>query len=59
VTLQEHANAIANAIQAAHNDGFQLDNGEGECIHEMDLNEVDGDRIGAWASIDLPTPTYY
>ncbi|MFF3416845.1 hypothetical protein ACFYW9_19415 [Streptomyces sp. NPDC002698] len=59
MTLEEHAKAISDAIQAAYDDGFELDNGEGIPPSELDLNKVvDGD-IMDWAALDLPKPTYY
>ncbi|MFE5542796.1 hypothetical protein ACFQ71_03150 [Streptomyces sp. NPDC056534] len=58
MTLQDHAEAISSAIQAAHNAGFELDNGEGEPIREMDLNSVANGKLGDWVSIELPEATY-
>lgn len=60
MNLHDHAAAITAAIQAAHDDGFELDNGDGEPIPAMDLNSVDGDQvIEDWASIALPKSTYF
>lgn len=58
MTVGDHADAIAAAIQAAHNDGFQLDNGDGEYVRVLDLNEVKDNVIRNWVAIDLPAPTY-
>ncbi|MFG3176611.1 hypothetical protein ACGFZC_16320 [[Kitasatospora] papulosa] len=59
MTLQEHAQAIGDAIRAAHNDGFELDNGDGSPIPGMDLNSVVAGTIHDWATVELPAPTYY
>jgi hypothetical protein len=58
VNLQQHAKAITAAIQAAHDEGYELDNGEGMPLVELDLNKVENGRIGDWAAITLPVPTY-
>ncbi|WP_328967942.1 hypothetical protein [Streptomyces sp. NBC_00239] len=55
MTLEEHARAIEAAIQAAADDGFHLDNGNGTAPARLELNEVD--RIGdpvTWMRLDLP-----
>ncbi|WP_019984515.1 MULTISPECIES: hypothetical protein [unclassified Streptomyces] len=59
MTLEEHAKAIEDAIQAAHNDGFELDDGNGEPIHVMELNAIHDGSFDRWVYIDLPEPTYY
>lgn len=59
MTLQEHAQAIGNAIRAAFDDGFELDNADGIPVHEMDLNVVADGTLRDWVSIDLPEPTYH
>ncbi len=59
MNLRDHAKAIQSVIMAAANDGFELDNGDGEPIHGLDLNQVDGGTIGDWVSIELPKPTFY
>jgi hypothetical protein len=58
VNLQQHAKAITAAIQAAHDEGYELDNGEGMPLVELDLNKVEGGHIGDWVAIKLPVPTY-
>jgi hypothetical protein len=58
VKLVDHAKAIETAIEAAYDDGFELDNGEGIGIRELDLNAVDDGVIGDWVSINLPAPTF-
>ncbi|MGW6949003.1 hypothetical protein ACWGHD_19015 [Streptomyces xanthophaeus] len=55
MTLEEHARAIEAAIQAAADDGFHMDNGNGIAPGRLELNEVD--RIGdpvTWVRLDLP-----
>ncbi|MFJ8699439.1 hypothetical protein [Streptomyces ardesiacus] len=52
MTLHEHAKAIQDAIQAAYEDGFELDNGDGDPIYEMDLNDWNGSD---WHPIALPS----
>ncbi|MVO87401.1 hypothetical protein GPA10_22205 [Streptomyces sp. p1417] len=59
MNLIEHARAIEAAIQNAYADGYELDNGSGEPIREMDLNEVGARVLQDWSSIELPEPTYY
>jgi hypothetical protein len=59
VTLQEHAKAIQDAILAARNEGFELDNGDGEAILNLDLNRVEDGVMGDWITIELPEPTFY
>ncbi|MFK0231240.1 hypothetical protein ACIQUL_36355 [Streptomyces sp. NPDC090303] len=58
MNLSEHAEAISSAIRAAYDAGFELDNGEGEPIREMDLNTVTNGRLGDWTPIELPEATY-
>ncbi|MGW1268182.1 hypothetical protein [Streptomyces sp. NPDC002491] len=55
MTLEEHARAIEAAVQAAAEDGFHLDNGDGIPIHRMDLNSVDeADDPLDWVELSLP-----
>lgn len=55
MTLEEHARAIEAAIQAAADEGFHLDNGNGMPLAKVDLNAVDehGDPTD-WAALELP-----
>ncbi|MGW5773084.1 hypothetical protein ACWEVY_28525 [Streptomyces longwoodensis] len=57
--MHEHAQKIAAAIQAAWDEGFELDNGEGDPIRALDLNEVTDGRLGNFTSIPLPEPTFF
>jgi hypothetical protein len=59
MTLEEHARAIEAAIQAAAEEGFELDNTHGVPISKMDLNHVVGGEFTDIAHIDLPRPTYW
>ncbi|MGI5404145.1 hypothetical protein ACQEVG_32785 [Streptomyces sp. CA-135486] len=56
MTLEEHTGAIEAAIKAAADDGFHLDDGNGNPPCRMELNEVtpDGDPV-TWLEISLPT----
>lgn len=56
--LHDHAKAIEDAIQAAYDDGFELDNGNGYPIRELDLNSVDGSEITDWAPINIPPANF-
>ncbi|WP_051809737.1 hypothetical protein [Streptomyces sp. NRRL S-378] len=60
MTLEEHARAIEAAIQAAADDGYELDNGSGSPIYRMDLNEVcDGDTTESYVELSLPVTTAF
>ncbi|MFF4245250.1 hypothetical protein ACFYY2_12350 [Streptomyces sp. NPDC001822] len=59
MTIEEHAKAISEAIDAAFGDGYELDNGSGSPIFEMDLNSVVAGTISDWVAIELPKSTYY
>ncbi|MFJ6636587.1 hypothetical protein ACIQMR_35265 [Streptomyces sp. NPDC091376] len=55
MTLEEHARAIEEAIQAAADDGFYLDNGNSNGVRALELNKVDD--YGApltWETLTLP-----
>lgn len=54
-TLEEHAARIEAAIQAAADEGFHLDNGNGMPPYRLELNEVDesGDPV-TWLELSLP-----
>jgi hypothetical protein len=52
MTLEEHARAIEAAIQAAAEDGYYLDDGDG-ATPALDLNNWRV-RPMAWASIRVP-----
>ncbi|MFC9591500.1 hypothetical protein ACFTUC_17130 [Streptomyces sp. NPDC056944] len=58
MNMREHAEAISSAIQAAHNAGFELDNGDGYPIREMDLNAIEDGKVGDYMSIELPVTTF-
>lgn len=61
MTLEEHAKAISDAIWAAYEEGFELDNGDGEPLPmsvELNLME-DGDFADEWVAVSLPAPSYY
>ncbi|MEU1254804.1 hypothetical protein ABZ445_16140 [Streptomyces chartreusis] len=48
MTLEEHARAIEAAIQAAADAGYELDNGYGTPLFNVELNKVvDGEFIVA------------
>lgn len=59
MTLEEHARAIEAAIQAAADDGHELDNTYGVPIYKMELNTVVDGEFTKTAPIDLPRPTYW
>ncbi|MEV5883118.1 hypothetical protein AB0L74_10440 [Streptomyces sp. NPDC052020] len=59
MTLEEHATAIEAAIQAAYEDGYQLDNGFAEPISELELNRVQDGQIWDFVPIRLPEVAYY
>ncbi|MEU1037677.1 hypothetical protein [Streptomyces sp. NPDC005907] len=59
MTLEEHARAIEAAIQAAAEEGHELDNTYGVPIYKMELNTVVDGEFTATAPIDLPHPTYW
>jgi hypothetical protein len=52
VTLEEHARAIAAAIQAAADDGFYVDDTDG-VTPELDLNDW-GDGFTACVRVNVP-----
>lgn len=60
MTIEEHAEAIEAAIQAAADDGFELDNGHGDPVH-MELNRVTSDRVlcAVPAAVKIYAPTTY
>jgi hypothetical protein len=59
MTLEEHARAIEAAIQAAHRDGFHLDDGEGEPVYALELNAIErGEPTGEFVAVRLPE-TYW
>ncbi|MFJ6720511.1 hypothetical protein [Streptomyces sp. NPDC091259] len=49
MTLEEHARAIEAAIQAAVDDGFELDNGYGD-LPRLELNDWGPTR---WIRLDV------
>ncbi|WP_405620273.1 hypothetical protein [Streptomyces sp. NBC_00076] len=55
MTLEEHARAIADAIEAAADEGFHLDNGNGNGVRTLELNHCDdyGDPR-EWVPLQLP-----
>lgn len=54
MTLEEHARAIEAAIQAAHMDGFHLDDGDGEAVYALELNTIErGEPSGEFVVIHL------
>ncbi|WP_327712395.1 hypothetical protein OG912_32245 [Streptomyces sp. NBC_00464] len=60
MNLGEHAAAIEAAIKAAADDGYELDNGQGDPVH-MELNRVTADRILCCvpAPVPISAPTTY
>jgi len=59
MTLEEHAHVIEAAIQAAAEDGFELDNGHGDPAR-IELNEVrDGILCVVPSAIPIVTPHTY
>lgn len=55
MTLEEHARAIEGAIQAAAEDGFHLDDGQGIPPGRLDLNSVDDAQDPVdWQELALP-----
>ncbi|MEU1074314.1 MULTISPECIES: hypothetical protein [unclassified Streptomyces] len=55
MTLEEHARAIEAALQAAADDGYELDNGDGWSLPTVELNEIrEGDFVGEPVSIQVP-----
>ncbi|MFE5093237.1 hypothetical protein ACFRCI_23470 [Streptomyces sp. NPDC056638] len=59
MTLEEHAYAIEAAVQAAADDGFELDNGHCEPLYRVELNKVvDRDFVGEAVRIDVPYSFY-
>lgn len=59
MTLEEHARAIEAAIQAAADEGHELDNTYGVPIYKMELNTVVEGEFTDTAQIGLPYPTYW
>jgi hypothetical protein len=55
MTLEEHAAAIEAAIESAADEGFHLDDGIGNPLRRMELNQVDaaGDPV-TWVEVGLP-----
>jgi hypothetical protein len=55
MTLEEHAAAIDAAIKSAADGGFHLDDGSGNPLRRVELNEVDsaGDPV-RWVELSLP-----
>ncbi|MCY0926237.1 hypothetical protein OTB20_08460 [Streptomyces sp. H27-H1] len=53
MTLEEHARAIEAAIQAAADDGFELDNGYGD-LPRLELNDYDVIR---WERLYVAEPS--
>ncbi|MFF1684489.1 MULTISPECIES: hypothetical protein [unclassified Streptomyces] len=59
MTLDEHARAIEAVIQAAAEDGFELDNTHGDPVR-MELNRVtDGILCVVPAAVKIHAPTTY
>ncbi|MET9959311.1 hypothetical protein ABZ128_09515 [Streptomyces sp. NPDC006326] len=59
MTLEEHARAIEAAIQAAADDGFELDDGSGGELYCVELNVVqNGQFVGDPLEICIPPVTY-
>lgn len=59
MTLEEHAAAIEAAIQAAADDGFELDNSAGDPVR-VELNRVvDGMLCVVPSPIPIVTPHSY
>lgn len=54
MTLEEHARAIEAAIQAAAEDGYELDNGCGNPLFNVELNKIEGGEIVV--SPEVPRP---
>lgn len=59
MTLEEHARAIEAAIQAAADDGYELDNGDGFRAW-LELNKVvDGEFDMSEPAVSIATPLTY
>ncbi|MFD7776642.1 hypothetical protein [Streptomyces sp. NPDC059753] len=55
MTLEEHARAIEAAVQAAADEGFHLDDGQGIPPGRLDLNSVDAHEDPVdWVELSLP-----
>jgi len=54
-TIEEHAAAIQAALDAAWSDGFELDNGVGEPLHRVELNNFKGNETLRCIKIEVPT----
>lgn len=59
MTLEEHARAIEAAIQAAADEGYELDNGNGNPLFHVELNKVEGGEIVVSPEIPQPISVPY
>ncbi|MGW6855818.1 hypothetical protein [Streptomyces xanthophaeus] len=59
MTLEEHARAIEAAIQAAADDGFELDDGNGCRLHTVELNHVTAGVLSGAGCVEITVPCSY